>query len=103
MPQHIGGVKVGSLGGGGLFHFRGFLRLCRFGGGGRFLRCGSGGRFSHSRRILVGGLGGLGLRLDLVLRAHNMLILLAVLTVFQDISGSAQGSGTHGQTGQFFQ
>ena len=53
--------------------------------------------------LIVGGLGGLGLRLDLVLRAHNMLILLAVLTVFQDISGSAQGSGTHGQTGQLFQ
>ena len=100
---HVGGVVVGSLRGGGLFNFRRFLGLFLLGGDGRFFRCGGGGGFSHSGRI-VSGLGGIGLRLDLVLRTPNMLVLVVVmLTVLQNINGSAHSSGAHGQTGQVFQ
>ena len=72
---HVGGVKVGSLSGGRFSSVRGFFGLRFLGGGGRFLRCGSGGGFSLGGRIVSGGLGGIGLRFDLVLRAPNMLVL----------------------------
>ena len=76
---HVGGIKVGSLSGGRFGSVHGFFGLRLLGGGGRFLRCGSGGGFSLGGRIVSGGLGGIGLRFDLVLRAPNMLVLVVVM------------------------